>query len=128
MQRVGSVLGVIVVMLAVLPPAWGQKATEQFIPLGQSPGLSLRSTYVGAVTAIDTRTKTITLAAPAGGQTATINERTSIWLDRSRLKQANVVGSFADLRIGQKMEVKFAEPAGQKFAEWIKVEIAEAKQ
>jgi hypothetical protein len=48
-------------------------------------------------------------------------------LDRSRIRRSNVEGSFADLREGRLVEVKYedAEPAEKGRAQWIKVQVGE---
>jgi hypothetical protein len=44
-------------------------------------------------------------------------------LDRSKLKQPNETGAFADLRQGRTVEIKYKDPARKHAAEWVKVEI-----
>lgn len=105
------------------PGALGQKATEQFIPIGQSPGLSGKRTYMGRIGTVDADGRAI------GGKTwsATVTERTRIWLDRSKLGQRNTAGTTADLKVGAVVEVKYAGAERGKSsgpAEWIKVEVA----
>ncbi|MFQ5657100.1 MAG: hypothetical protein ACE5G5_06130 [Candidatus Methylomirabilales bacterium] len=101
-----------------LPYAHGQKATEMFIPLGQSPGLSGKYSVIGKIEKIDARSRTI------AGQSwsAQVTDRTQIWLDRSELRLTNQTGTFTDLRKGQRVEVKY-ESEGKGPAEWIKVQI-----
>ncbi len=99
-------------------PAHAQKATEQFIPIGQSPGLSGEYTYLGAIEAADIVARSIT----AGGRSVQVTERTRIWLDRSGAKQPNLVGSFDDLRAGHRVEIKYEDEARRERADWIKVQ------
>lgn len=101
--------------------AHGQKATEQYIPIGQSPGLSGKSTYVGPIEAVDPVTQSIKIA---GDHTVKISAQTRIWLDRSSLKLTNTTGAFTDLQPGRKAEVKFEDPERRDAAEWVKVELA----
>lgn len=103
--------------------AHGQKATEQYIPIGQSPGLSGKHTYIGMISDTDPRALTITTAdRTPGRRTLKITGKTRIWLDRSKLKLTNLSGSFADLQKGRRVEVKYADPERRQ-AEWVKVEI-----
>ncbi len=95
----------------------GQMMTEQFIPIGQSPGLSSTQTDIGQIEAVDTAARRITL----GGHSVAVTPRTRIWLDRSALRQANVPGRFADLRRGRRAEVKYEDAARKDRAAWIKV-------
>jgi hypothetical protein len=120
----------VVVMGALL---WGgpgavnaQKTTEQFIPIGQSPGLSGKSTVIGKLQSVNPREQTCAVAGATGPLNVKVTERTKIWLDRSKLQQPNVKGTFADLRPGSTVEVK---PEDQHRgvsggpADWIKVQI-----
>ncbi len=113
------------VLVALLwsAPALAQKTTEQFIPIGQSPGLSGKYTYQGVIEAADSAVQSVT----AGGSSVQVTERTRIWLDRSSAKQPNVAGSFDDLQAGRRVEIKYEDDARKAFAAWIKVQ-ADAAQ
>lgn len=106
------------------PLAFGQKMTEQFIPIGQSPGLSGTYTDVGQIEQVDVEGRTITLAGAGGGRVVAITGRTRIWLDRSKLQQTNVTGGFSDLREGRQVEVKYEDDERRQAAAWIKVDAA----
>ena len=80
--------------------AHGHPATERYIPLGQSPGVSYKQTTVGVVEAVDPAARTITLAAPSGPIVVPLTDMTRIWLDRSKLRQASLNGTFTDLTAG----------------------------
>jgi hypothetical protein len=110
----------ILLLLALAPLAFGQRTTERFIPIGKSPGLSGKRTYMGKVGTADAKERTI------GGTTwnAQVTEKTKIWLDRSKLGLTNINGTFDDLKPGRVIEVKYAgkgKDSGP--AEWIKVEV-----
>ncbi len=105
--------------------AHGQKATEQYIPIGESPGVSHKYSSIGAVAAVNPATQTVTIADPAGPRTVRITEKTRIWLDRTKLKETNIPGRFADLQPGRRVEVKYADPERRDVAEWVKVEISQ---
>jgi hypothetical protein len=121
------VVGMSALLLGGQPPASAQKMTEQFIPIGQSPGLSGKATVIGKLQSVNAQEKTCAVAGPTGALNVKVTERTKIWLDRSKLQQPNLKGTFADLRPGATVEVK---PEGQQRgvssapAEWIKVEVA----
>jgi hypothetical protein len=53
-----------------------------------------------------------------------ITDQTRIWLDRTKLKQPNLTGSFTDLRKGRRVEVKYQDPERREVADWVKVEVA----
>ena len=117
-----AVIGLLIALFAAIPYAQAQKETERYIPIGRSPGLSGKYTYLGSIEAVDARAQTITIT---GDRTVKISAETRIWLDRTRVKQTNLQGSFADLKQGRKIEIKFQDPERQQLAEWVKVELTE---
>jgi hypothetical protein len=120
-----SGIGVAVALLGVISHAHGQKETERFIPIGQSPGVSQKHTSIGEIAEVDQQKQMVTIVEPAGRRTVKITEKTRIWLDRTKLKQANLTGSFADLQKGRRVEVKYEDPERREVADWVKVEIAQ---
>jgi hypothetical protein len=120
------VIAIGVLLLAGTPSAHGQKATEIFIPIGESPGLSNKISIIGTIETVDARAQTIVVAGPSGSWSATITDRTKIWLDRSKLRLSNQKGTFKDLQKGLLAEVKYeaAERRNKGPADWIKVQIA----
>ncbi len=104
------VIGVVaigVLLWGGTPFAHGQKATEMFIPLGQSPGLSGKVTIIGSIETISARNRTIVVTGSAGSWSVQITKHTQIWLDRSKLSLSSQNGTFADLREGRLVEVKY---------------------
>ena len=115
-----------VLLLGGTPTAYGQKATEMFIPVGQSPGLSNKISIIGTIETIDVRAQTIVVAGSLGSWSATVTDRTKIWLDKSKLRLRNQKGTFMDLRKGLLAEVKYEETGVSRGpADWIKVQITE---
>jgi hypothetical protein len=104
--------------------AHGQEATEMFIPIGQSPGLSGKVTVIGTLDAIDAGKRTITIVDGGATWSAEITDRTEVWLDRSKLRLPNQKGTFADLKKGLPVEVKYEDAArrGMGPARWVKVQ------
>jgi hypothetical protein len=121
-------LAILVVTLGGAHAAYGQEATEIYIPIGQSPGLSGKSSLMGTLESVDTGKRIVTVSSPSGARTVAFTERTSIWLDRSLQKQPNRSGAIADLQQGRKVEIKLRKGEPKPVAEWIKVEVAAAKQ
>ena len=113
-------IGLITALLCTMSYAHGQKATEQYIPIGQSPGISNKYTYIGVIEAVDPQQHTVT----AAGHTVQITDETHIWLDRSLQKLSNQAGSFDDLQKGRKVEIKYTGPAQPQVAQWVKVQVA----
>ena len=123
MRTLLSGIGVMVALLGAISHAHGQKETERFIPLGQSPGVSQKQTSIGEIANVDQQKQTVTIVEPAGRRTVKITEKTRVWLDRTKLKQANLTGGFGDLQKGRRVEVKFEDPERREVADWVKVEI-----
>ncbi len=103
--------------------ARGQEATERYIPIGQSPGLSRQYNYMGPIDAVDAENRTLTVAGPSGARMVKLTERTRIWLDRSMLESTSSSGSFDDCLLGRTVEVKYEDPSRRELADWIKVQI-----
>ncbi len=118
MRRNAILTALLGALLLGAPQALAQKATEQFIPIGQSPGLSGKMTEIGTIAAVDRTTRTITL----DGRIIAVTARTRIWLDRSKLKQPSAPVEFADLAVGRRIEVSYQDETRKDTARWIKIE------
>jgi hypothetical protein len=105
--------------------AHGQRETERFIPIGQSPGASGKTTRIGTVEGVDPAARSFELATSEGRYKVQVPGGVPIWLDRSRRKQKALSGSFDDLRAGRRVEVKYEDAERATRAVWIKVEVAE---
>lgn len=118
---------VLVAMAAFGMPggAVAQEATEQFIPIGESPGVSREESYLGECVAYDAEDRVLQMHDNRGTRRILITEKTRIWLDRSPIKETNVVGDPGDLLPGRRMEVRYADPDDKEVADWVKVEIVE---
>jgi hypothetical protein len=115
-------LAIVIGALGNASNAAAQEATEMYVPIGQSPGISGKTSVVGTIQALNTAARTLTVAGPSGPQTFVITDKTRIWLDRSAGKQANRTGSLADLQQGRRVEVKPQSAAAKANADWIKVQ------
>ena len=100
---------------------YAQQTSEQFIPIGMSPGISNKYSYIGKITAIEATTKTISMQSDKGPRTITISPITRIWLDRSKNKKSNIVASFDDIKIGRDVEVMHGHE-NENTAIWVKIE------
>jgi hypothetical protein len=118
------VTGVFITLLCNSSFSHGQKQTERFIPLGQSPGISGKDTTIGKIQAADDQSRTLVIANESGTYTVKITDRTKIWLDRSKSKLSTIHVSMTDLKPGNLAEVKY-EDENKHIAEWIKVQAAE---
>jgi hypothetical protein len=116
-------LAIVVMVLGGTLEASGQQATEMFIPIGQSPGLSNKGSVIGTLESVDPGKRMVTISSPSGAQTVVITDRTLIWLDRSEQRQPNQNGAINDLQKGRKVEVKIRKGEPKAVAEWIKVQV-----
>lgn len=116
------------VVLAILLSAsngLSQETTERYIPIGQSPGISGQTSYIGSISSVDRQNGTVTVGPTEAPMTVEITDQTQIYLDRSHLRKTNLVGSLDDLRVDRRVEIKFVDPDERTAADWIKVAITE---
>jgi hypothetical protein len=109
----------------LLDCAIAQEATEQFIPIGESPGISGEESYLGECVGYDAEDRLLRMHGNTGTRSIRITENTRIWLDRSRIEESNLVGDSGDLVPGRRIEVRYADPDNKEVADWVKVEIVE---
>lgn len=119
-----SRLGMAIALVSAVLQVHAQKETERYIPLGQSPGVSQKYTSIGEIAHVDPAARTVTITEQTGQRTLKITDKTRIWLDRTKLKQANLTGGFTDLQKGRRVEVKYEDPEQRQIADWVKVEIS----
>ncbi len=116
-----------VALVSVASAAHAQKATEMFIPIGKSPGLSGKHTSIGTVEAVDARAETITLAVDGGTRVIHCTKTTKFWLDRSPLRRSNGVGALEDCLAGTRIEIKYVDSdRSDAVAEWVKIEVTDS--
>ena|SRR5580765_719852 len=99
---------------------WAQKSTEMYIPIGQSPGLSGKSTIMGKIMKINSSERSLQI----GEKWVKISNQTHIWLDRSQLKAPNLVGTYADCSQGLLAEAKLVNK-DITVAEWLKLQVTQ---
>ncbi len=120
-MRTISLASLMLLLLGSISFAYAQKATEIFIPMGKSPGLSYKYTYMGKIESVNTQKRTI----KADGRNIKVSRDTKIWLDRTALEAANITGRFADLKSGRQVEIKYTDADRRQVAEWIKVKVTQ---
>jgi hypothetical protein len=111
-------------LLAAVSATPAQRATELYMPIGESPGLSGSVTIIGTIASVDEAARTITIASDSERWSAEVTESTHIWIDRSKVQKTNEYGSFSDLTEGARVEVLYVgrEKRESGPAEWVKVE------
>ena len=103
--------------------ARSQKMTEVFIPIGESPGVSGKTTKMGKVESVKTQDYSVTMTlADQTKATIKIEKSTAIYLDKSILKQPNSQGKWEDIKPGLLMEAKYSD-IDKSTCEWIKVQV-----
>ena len=107
--------------------AQAQQATEMYIPIGASPGVSGKASVVGTIATVETDGQRFSVRAGDTAVMVTIPEGAPVWLDHSRGKGPNRAGSPADLKPGLTVEVKSREvlPAESITAEWVKAAVTD---
>lgn len=111
-------------LLGAASTAQGQQATEPPIPLGQLPGMSGKTTLMGTVGSVNGSDRSLAVQSAAGSQAVKTTPATRIWFDHSAAGQPPVAATIADLRPGQRIEVKFTDPSQRTTADRIKVAAA----
>ncbi len=127
MMKKRIVLCCALAMAFTLLPAYAQRATELYTPIGQSPGLSEDLTVIGTIESVDEPERTFRISGSGEPASAIVTERTRIYLDRSKFRETNRYGELGDLKEGRRVEVLYEdrEARGQGPAEWIKIEVPE---
>lgn len=108
--------------LGLAGAAAAHPATEQYIPIGQSPGPGVVQGTAEPVAEPAAGGPPIVAVERSGAQVGAyvVTPRTRIYIDRSAQGLPNLVGTLDDVQPGRVIEVRIADPATRE-AEWIKV-------
>jgi hypothetical protein len=117
-----TIIGIICFLVFGAFYAEAEKATELYIPIGQSPGLSGEYTVMGKIDQVNPQNQTLKMSGASGSYTVKMTKNTSIYLDRSKAQLSNIYGTLADCKGGDLVEVKFEDNSHSKPIEWIKVQ------
>ena len=114
----------VIATFALAGAAAAHPATEQFIPIGESPGPGVVQGTAGAVaepTAATGGDPVISVENSTGAELGAyiVTEHTRIYVDRSAQNLPSLVGSIDDVQPGRVIEVRI-DPDTRN-AEWIKV-------
>lgn len=123
-MRLSFMLIVAATINLLAPQSHAQKATEVFIPIGRSPGVSGISSVIGTIASCDLASGMLTIATGEGQHTARLTTETKIYLDRSAAKEGGTLGSPSDCQKGRRSEVKYVYEGGTRTgrAEWVKIQ------
>ncbi len=114
-------------LLLVASDGYGQKATEIYVPVGKSPGISGELSIIGTMGHVEISALTLAVKDSVKSQDIKLDDKTKIWLDNSKLKIKSMYGTPADLREGVLVEVMLRKTGSGTVAEWIKVQRQEIK-
>lgn len=103
------------------PAVHSQQVAEQYIPIGYSPGISGKYSYIGPIVAVDRDAHTISVEENGERRVIKVTGATRIWLDRSKRRRENRVASEDDCEVGRKVEVMYRSD-DRNAAAWIKIE------
>jgi hypothetical protein len=101
--------------------AFAQRATELYIPIGKSPGLSGKYTTIGSIESLDMQKETIVISDSSHSYTILCSMDTKFYVDCSSSGKPNVKGTMKDCKKGMTAEVKYLNNKVGGVAEWIKV-------
>lgn len=123
-----AILVSVLATAALAGAAWAQQATEQYIPIGQSPGALTMQGQVQAATAPAATggegSISMTSEAAPGGVSYGIGPHTRIYIDHSAQGRPNTMGTLADVQPGRAIEVSIPN-AETRVASWVKVRAGE---
>jgi len=119
-----TVLIAVAASLALAGAAAAHPATEQYIPIGQSPGPGIVSGRAGVVAEPSEAggEPIVSVQAASGAELGAyaVTPQTRVYIDRSAQGLPNLVGTIDDVQPGRVIEVRIADPV-TRAAEWIKV-------
>jgi len=102
-------------LLLASTAAFPQAATERYIPIGRSPGISGVHSVQGVIESVNGNT--IAIRSGTTVVRVEIADTSDIWIDRSKIRVTNLRGTPIDLVVGRTVEAYLPR--------WIKVEVAQ---
>jgi hypothetical protein len=105
--------------------ALAHPATERYIPIGKSPGVSQTAT-IGVIEAVNVADRSIRVGGRDAAHWVRLTDRTRIWLDRTDLAKNNLIGGFRNCQVGRTVEVRYEDPGSRAVAAWIKIAVPAA--
>jgi len=122
-KKIKAIYFITTIAIGFLTPAWGQNATELYLPLGRSPGVSAKLSLIAMIAEVNSQDQALTVTSASGAHTIYISEYTQIFIDNSTLRQPNRYGTFSDFKAGMLVEVRFEADKSHRPAQWIKLQI-----
>lgn len=111
-------LAVLCLLLVAGNAVLAHQATEVYIPIGKSPGISLDNSIVGSISSVDHERYQMAISAAGGTRNITMTPATRYYIDRSGEKKQSRTGDFEDCEVGLRIEA-YVDAAGN--AVWVKI-------
>ncbi len=105
--------------LIVGPLAFSHPATERYIPIGESPGVSNVKSYVGTIQSVRTTESGFMMSVEDSDKLIEVTEETKIYLDNGP-RNSNGTGSEQDCKVGRVVEV-YLHDDGTVY--WVKIKV-----
>lgn len=99
--------------------ASAQRATEVYIPIGESPGVSDSDSVLGTIESVEYERHRMTVVVDGETRVVALTPDTRYYLDRSDSKERNVAGTVEDCRAGRRIEA-WLDADGE--AIWVKID------
>ena len=113
-----TTFGLIALSLIVGMTVSAQQATEVYIPIGKSPGISANKSVIGSISAVEYQRYRMTISADDKKTIVTMTPNTRYYVDKNSVKQRNVTGSIDDCEVGRRVEAYIHEDGN---AVWVKI-------
>ena len=113
------ILPLALLALTAWTEAPAQRATEVYIPIGESPGISASESVIGSISSIDYAQYHMTITTPVESITVMLTNRTLYYIDNSNQKMRSVTGGIEDCEVGSRVEA-LVNDDGE--AVWVKVQ------
>lgn len=97
-----------------------QQATEVYIPIGESPGVSERDSIIGSISSVDHERYRMTISVAGQTRMVTMTPVTRYYVDNTRARTQSRKGSLEDCEVGQRIEVYIDDDGN---ALWVKTEV-----
>lgn len=117
--RITVVVAGALVTAMLAPASQAQEATERYIPIGESPGVSGQGSLIGVVDELDYESGELQLLVNNEMKTVYVDRSTRYYIDRSASRDSNVLGTLRDCRAGRRVEVAMGKNGT---ARWIKIQ------
>jgi len=121
MNKISTVTLLLMIIFWGPSLSYAQQSAEQFVPIGMSPGISNKHSYIGNITVVNRQTNSFVMQTSTGEKEITISPSTRMWLDRSKEKKTNIEASLDDCEAGRTVEVMHS-PENVNIADWVKID------